>query len=226
MHEIIRKAREQSRNLLEHEAMQLFKNYGLPTPEYRFVSDKEQAAEAAEQLGFPIVLKIVSGDVLHKTDAGGVKVGLQTERDVIQAYDAIIDSVYKNVPTARIEGMLVVEQAPKGTECILGMVKDKQFGPALMFGLGGIFVEVLKDVSFRVLPLTQNDALEMIRETKAYKVLSGVRGEAAKDVEALSRAILNLAKLVEQNPEIQEIDANPVMVYEKGVLVLDARVII
>ncbi len=226
MHEIIRKAREQNRNLLEHEAMQLFKDYGLPTPEYRFVSDKEQAAEAAGQLGFPVVLKIVSQDVLHKTDAGGVKVGLQTEQDVTQAYDEIIDSVHKKVPNARIQGMLVVAQAPKGTECILGMVKDKQFGPALMFGLGGIFVEVLKDVSFRVLPLTQKDALEMIKETKAYKVLSGVRGEGAKDVEALSRAILNLAKLVEQNPEIQEIDANPVMVYEKGVLVLDARVII
>ncbi|MGI6486110.1 MAG: acetyl-CoA synthetase [Thermoanaerobacterales bacterium] len=226
MHELIIKAREGNRNLLEHEAMMLFKHYGLPTPEYELVRSKEQAAAAAEEIGFPVVLKVVSQDIIHKTDVGGVKIGLSSKQDVEKAYEAVMDSVYKNVPSARIEGMLIVEQAQKGTECILGMVKDKQFGPALMFGLGGVFVEVLKDVSFRVLPLTQTDALEMIKDTKAYKVLSGVRGEPAKDIRALSEAILSLAKLVEQNPSIKEIDVNPVIVYEKGVKVLDARVII
>ncbi|MEW6622640.1 MAG: acetate--CoA ligase family protein [Bacillota bacterium] len=225
MHEILKEAVVQRKNLLEPEAMQLFAAYNIPTPGFGLAKTKEEAASVAEAIGFPVVLKVVSPDILHKSDVGGVKVGLGDVGAVKKAYEEILDSVVQKVPEAEVAGVLVATQAPKGLECIIGMTKDPQFGPALMFGLGGIYVEVFKDISFRVLPLTQKDAEEMIAETKGYQLLKGIRGEEPKDINALVEVLLKVARMVEENPQIEEIDINPLVVYEKGVLALDARVI-
>ncbi|KKM09107.1 acetyl-CoA synthetase [Clostridiales bacterium PH28_bin88] len=226
MHGIITKALAEKRNLLEPEALQLLAEYGLPVPQFELARTKEEAVAAAEKIGYPVVLKIVSPDILHKSDVEGVKVGLATAGAVSGAFEEIINSASLKAKGARVEGVLVVANAPKGTECIVGMTKDPQFGPALMFGLGGIFVELLKDVAFRVLPLTREDAEEMIKETKGYQLLKGMRGQNPKDIPALKEFLLKMAALIEQNPEIQEIDVNPLLVFEQGLQVLDARVIL
>lgn len=226
MHDLISKAKADNRNLLEPEALRLFADHGLPVPDYKLVKTQEEAIEAARQIGFPVVLKIVSPDILHKSDAGGVKVGLSTAGETAAAFEEIMSNIEKKAPEAKIEGILVVGNAPGGTECIVGMTKDPQFGPALMFGLGGIYVELMKDVSFRVLPLTREDAEEMIKETKAYRLLKGLRGEAPGDIQALIDFLLKTASLIEKNPQIEEIDVNPLLVCETGVMILDARVIL
>ena len=177
-------------------------------------------------LGFPVVLKIVSPDILHKSDAGGVKVGLADAAAVSAAYRGMMAAVRAHVDAARIEGVLVAPSAPEGLECIVGMTRDPQFGPALMFGLGGVFVELLKDVSFRVLPVMRSDVEEMVREIRGWPLLQGLRGSGPRDVAAVVDFLVKTAALVEKNPEIREIDVNPLRVYERGVLALDVRVIL
>jgi acyl-CoA synthetase (NDP forming) len=183
---------------------------------------------AARRLGFPAVLKIVSPDILHKSDPGGVKVRLADEAAVAAAYRELMGNIARGASASRtrIEGVLVAPCAPEGLECIVGMTRDPQFGPALMFGLGGVFVELLKDVSFRVLPIKRSDAEEMVREIKGYPLLQGIRGSGPRDVQAVVDFLVKMARLVEENPEIREIDVNPLRVYEKGVLALDVRVIL
>lgn len=227
MDERIQAARTQGRSLLEPEAWALLADYGLPMPRHKVVHSAGQAAAAAAEIGFPVVLKIVSRDVLHKSDAGGVRVNLTDEAGVRDAYDGILESVATHVPGARTEGVLVCEMLPGGgVECIVGMIQDESFGPAIMVGLGGVFVEVLQDVSFRVLPLAREDALEMIRELKGYALLKGVRGQKPKDVNALADILLGVARLVEKNPEIRELDINPCIVYERGAMPVDARIML
>lgn len=227
MNERIRVALEEGRALLEPEAWALLMEYGLPMPRHRVAHSAGEAAEAAAEIGFPVVLKIVSRDVLHKSDAGGVRVNLATAAAVEAAYDGILESVGTRVPGARVEGVLVCEMLPTGgVECIVGMIRDASFGPAIMVGLGGVFVEVLKDVTFRVLPLTEADALAMIQELKGYALLGGVRGQKPKDVAALAKILLGVAKLVEENPEIRELDINPCIVYERGAVPVDARIML
>lgn len=226
MHDLISKAKADKRNLLEPDALRLFADYGLPVPDYKLVKTQEEALEAARQIGFPVVLKIVSPDILHKSDAGGVKLGLSTAGETAAAFKEIMSNIGKKASKAKVEGILVAGNAPGGTECIVGMTKDPQFGPALMFGLGGVFVELMKDVSFRVLPLTREDAENMIKETKACRLLKGLRGEAPGDIQALIDFLLKTASLIEKNPQIKEIDVNPLLVCETGVMILDARVIL
>ena len=226
MHERIATARAEGRNLLEHEAWALFGAYGIPVPRCRLAKTEEEAVRFAAEIGYPVVLKIVSPDILHKSDAGGVKVNLADEQSVRNAYTGILKNVYAYRQSARLEGILVSEMLPTGLETIIGMTQDVSFGPAFMFGLGGIFVEVLRDVSFRVLPLHKADALEMIREIKGYALLGGVRGEAKKDEEALADLIVKVAKMVEENPEIKELDINPCFVYSSGARPADARVML
>lgn len=226
MNKLISDAKSADRNLYEHEAWDLFRSYDIPAPSCCLVKSAQEAATAASEIGYPIVLKIVSRDILHKSDAGGVKVNITDEDGVRASYDEIISSVKAYKSDAEIEGILVCEMLKPGLEAIIGMTKDVSFGPTLMFGLGGIFVEVLKDVSFRVLPLTKADALEMIGEIKGKKLLQGVRGEKPKDVETLAELLLKVAKMIEENPEIKELDINPCFVYEQGVLPADARVMI
>ena len=225
MHRMIAKARSEKRNLLETEAQELFGDHGLPVPPFSLAKSEAEAVEAARRLGFPAVLKIVSPDILHKSDAGGVKVRLADEAAVSAAYREMMQDIGGRAQ-ARIEGVLVAPCAPEGLECIVGMTRDPQFGPALMFGLGGVFVELLKDVSFRVLPFERSDAEEMVREIRGYPLLQGLRGSGPCDVQALVDFLVKTARLVEMNPEIHEIDVNPLRVYKKGALALDVRVIL
>lgn len=226
MHEIIKRAKEEKRNLLEHEALELLNEYNITLPKYRLTKDADEAIEAAREIGYPVVLKIVSKDILHKSDIGGVKVGLNSDEDVIKAYKEIMRNVEENANGAEIEGILVVENAKKGLECIIGMVKDPQLGPALMFGLGGIFVEILKDVSFGLLPIDKEEAIEMIKGIKGYKLIEGYRGEKAKDINAIIELMMNVSRLIGENKEIKELDINPFFVYDEGLMIIDARIII
>jgi acyl-CoA synthetase (NDP forming) len=169
---------------------------------------------------------VVSPDVLHKTDAGGVKLSLNSEEEVGKAFDEIVSSVKSKEPSADIQGVSVQNMARPGTEVIIGMSKDPQFGPVLMFGLGGILVEVLKDVSFRIVPLVRRDAKEMIREIKGYPILEGYRGLEPADIGLLEEMLLKVSDFVESRPEIKELDINPIFAYSDGALAVDARVIL
>ncbi len=225
--EIIEKAlREGRRKLLEHEALYVVKHYGAEIAEADIAYTPEEAGEIAEKIGFPVVLKIVSPDISHKSDVGGVIVGVKTKEEAVEAAKKILGNVSKRAPNARITGILVQKMAPKGLEVIIGGLRDNIFGPVVMFGLGGIFVEVLRDVSFRVAPITLNDALEMMNEIKSAKLLEGYRGQPPVDKEALAKTIIAVAKLLEENPEIDSIDLNPVIAYPDKALVVDARIIL
>ena len=225
--EVIDKARSQGRAVLsEIESKQVLEEAGIPVARARLASTAKEAAQAAESLGFPVVLKIVSPDVTHKSDVGGVKLGLRSAKEVEAAFGEIVASVKQRQPDARIEGVAVQKMAAPGTEVIVGMSKDPQFGPVLMFGLGGVFVEVLKDVPFRIVPLEPRDARQMVREIKGFPVLEGVRGQEPADLEALEKLILKLSEFVEAHPEIDELDLNPVFAYKAGALAVDARIVI
>ncbi len=226
MYEAIARALKEKRNLLEPEALKLFTDFGLPVPQYKFARTLEEAVAASAEIGYPVVLKIVSAGIIHKADVGGVKVHLESDRAVEAAFVEIRKNAEQKAPGAAVEGILVSRHIGSGLECIVGMTRDPQFGPAIMYGLGGIFVEVLKDVSFRILPLTGVDAESMIKETKSYQLLQGIRGEKPKDMPALIDFLLKTSALIEQNPEIRELDINPIAILEKGVLALDARVLL
>jgi acetyl-CoA synthetase (ADP-forming) len=171
-------------------------------------------------------LKVVSPDIIHKSDVGGVFVNIKSTEEVKDAYVQIMENARKNAPKAKIEGVLIQEMAPPGTEVIVGSTKDPQFGPAIMFGLGGIFVEVLKDVTFRIAPITEDDASEMMREVKAYPLLMGYRKIPPSDLKAISNILLSTSRLVMDHMEIKEMDLNPIIVYEKGAKTVDARIIL
>jgi len=225
--DIIQTAKKDGRTALnEVESKQLLKAAGIKTTEIKLAATREEAIAAAKKLGFPAVLKIVSPDILHKSDIGGVKLNLNSDGEVGKAYDDIIDAAKKHDPKARIEGVSVQPMAKPATEVIVGMSKDDQFGPVLMFGLGGILVEILKDVSFRIVPLTRRDAREMIHEIKAYPVLEGYRGQEPADIEALENLLLKVSDFVEKHPDIKEMDLNPVFAYKDGAIAVDARIIL
>ncbi|MFQ5831444.1 MAG: acetate--CoA ligase family protein [Candidatus Thorarchaeota archaeon] len=231
---IFKTAREEGRTfVLEHEAKDIMKAYGIPIPPYDTASTADEAVEKSKKIGFPVVLKILSKDVLHKSDAGGVKINLQNADEVRKAFTEIMENAkaYGNKEGIQVDlskGVFISDFADTGTEVIVGVTRDPQFGHALMFGLGGVFVEVLKDVTFRLIPLAEIDAREMIREIKAAKILDGIRGQAPRDVDALVKVIMAVSRMMEENPDISELDCNPVFLYEKGkgVLVVDARILI
>jgi acyl-CoA synthetase (NDP forming) len=225
--QVIESARSQGRTILtEIESKQILAEAGIPVAMAQLAKSADEAAQLAEKAGFPAVLKIVSPEITHKSDIGGVKVGLASAAEVRQAFDDIIAAAKKAEPKARIDGVAVQKMAPTGTEVIVGMSKDPQFGPVLMFGLGGIFVEVLKDVAFRIVPLEPRDARQMVREIKGFAVLEGVRGQPAADLAAIEKLILKLSEFVEAHPEIEELDLNPVFAYADGVIAVDARIVI
>lgn len=225
--EVIDSARSQGRTVLtEIESKQILADAGIPVAAAQLATTADEAARLAEKAGFPAVLKIVSPEITHKSDIGGVKVGLGSAEEVKKAFDEIVAAARKAEPKARIDGVAVQKMAPAGTEVIVGMSKDPQFGPVLMFGLGGIFVEVLKDVAFRIVPLEPRDARQMVREIKGFPVLEGVRGQAPADLAALEGLILKLSEFVDAHPEIEELDLNPVFAYADGVIAVDARIVI
>jgi acetyl-CoA synthetase (ADP-forming) len=218
--------KEKRKFLLEPEAKNVCIKYGIPVTKFEVAKNETEAAKYAEQIGYPVVLKIVSPDIIHKSDVGGVIVGLKTAKDVRNAYKQILRNVKRHKRDAKIAGILIQEMAPSSTEIIVGAIKDPQFGPALMFGLGGIFVEVLKDVTFRIAPITKDEACEMITEVKAYPLLRGYRNMPPADVEAIVNILLNASRLIMDHQEIKELDLNPIMVYKKGAKTVDARIIL
>jgi acyl-CoA synthetase (NDP forming) len=224
---IIYQAKKEGRKaLLEPEAKLICIDYGIPVTKFKVASNETQAAEYANEIGYPVVLKIVSPDIIHKSDAGGVMVNLKNASDVQKAYGKILENVKKYNANAKIVGVLVQEMAPQSTETIVGAIKDPQFGQTIMFGLGGIFVELLKDVNFRIAPITKDDAKEMITQLKAYPLLKGFRNSPPADIDALISILLSTSRLVMENPEIKELDLNPVLAYQSGAKTVDARIIL
>jgi acetate---CoA ligase (ADP-forming) subunit beta len=225
--EILAKAAKEKRSLLtEIESKEWLKAARIPVVETRLATSKKEAMEIAAKLGFPVVMKIVSPDVAHKSDAGGVKLSIQNATQAGRAYSEILANIKKHYPKAKITGITVQKMAKQGIEIIIGMTKDAQFGPVIMFGLGGILVEVLKDVSFRIVPMTKRDASEMIAEIKGYPILKGYRGQDPADIPYLEDLIVKVSEFVDKNPEIKELDLNPVFAYKDGALAVDARIIL
>jgi acyl-CoA synthetase (NDP forming) len=225
--EILRQARKKNRtNLNEIESKEIIKSAGIPIVEAKLARTKAEAVSLSKKIGFPVVLKIVSSDVVHKSDSGGVRLGLANASQVSKAYSEILSAIRKNYSKAKIEGISVQKMAHPGIEVIIGMTKDEQFGPVLMFGLGGIMVEVLKDVSFRIVPLTKRDANQMIKEIKGYPLLEGYRGQETADIPFLEALMLKVSDFIDKNPEIKELDLNPVFAYKDGAVAVDARVIL
>ena len=217
---------EGRKNLLETEARELLSVYGVALPPARLAKTPEEAGKAAAALGFPVALKIVSPEIVHKSDAGGILLNLADEAAVREGFAKVVANASRVSDKGKILGVLVAPMAKKGQECIIGMIRNPQFGAVVMFGLGGIFVEVLKDVSFRVAPLSDLDLEEMIHEIKGYPLLGGVRGQKPKDTAILRDVLRRVAQMATDHPEIMEVDINPIIVHEQGASVVDARVII
>jgi acetyltransferase len=214
--------------LLPHEAAEVVRAYGVDAPDMRVATSEREAVDHAEELGYPVVLKVVSPDILHKTDIGGVVLNLESAEEVRSAYRGIVARVSRHMPHARIHGVLIYSMAPQGREMIIGMNRDIQFGPLIMFGLGGIYVNFLRDVSFALTPLSKGEVEEMIRGTRAYTLLRGIRGEPPADLDALKEVILRVGQLSVDFPEIVELDINPLMVYEegRGCIAVDVKLIL
>ncbi len=227
LQKITNRAKGEGRTLLtEIESKELIKQAGINVSETRLAVSRDEAMSISKEIGFPVVLKIASADVVHKSDAGGVKLGIKTSKQAGKAYDDITENIRKEYPQSAIQGVSVQKMARPGVEVIIGMSKDEQFGPVLMFGLGGIMVEVLKDVSFRIVPLAKRDATEMIREIKGHPLLEGYRGQEKVDVLYLEDLLLKVSDFVEQNPEIKELDLNPIFAYSDGAVAVDARIVL
>ncbi len=206
----------------------LLEAYQIPVVQGKSASNSEEAVSAAETLGFPVAMKVISPDILHKSDAGALRLNLKSSEEVQKAYETVLENSLKYKPDAKIEGVLIEMMAPKGIEIIVGMRRDAQFGPLMMFGLGGIYVELFTDIAFRIAPFSRRTAREMIRETKAGTLLAGLRGQKPTDEDAVVDVILRLAQLSMDYPQIEEIEINPLMVLEKGkgAVALDARAIL
>ncbi len=211
----------------EHQARKILEEYGLSFPEYRMAENQDEALQFAEEIGYPIALKIISEDILHKSDAGCVKLGLNSKDEVRKLFDEIIANAEKFKKNAKITGVLVsAMDTEEGVEIIIGALKNQTFGPTVAFGIGGIFVELLKDVSFRICPIDETDADEMIRETQGFPVLTGIRGGEPVDLKSVRKTLLDVSKLLLENPQISQLDLNPIKVHKIGLSVLDARMIL
>ncbi|WEU40642.1 MAG: acetate--CoA ligase family protein [Candidatus Odinarchaeum yellowstonii] len=213
--------------LTEDESKTILREMSIPFPEYEVVSSAEEAAEAAERVGYPIVMKIVSPDIIHKSDYGGVMLNLNNKREVIEGYNKILSNISKKAPGAKIRGVMIYKMASKGiVELLIGVSFDEQFGHTITVGLGGVFVELLKDISIRLIPISNLEAEEMLKELKAYSILTGFRGSAKADIDSIKQTLIKVSDLIIENPEILELDLNPVIVYEQGLTVIDARIIL
>jgi len=223
---IISAQKQRRRALLEPEAKEICIAYGIPTPAFRVAHTPSEAASLAEEVSFPVVLKVISENILHKTEAGGVILSLISKEQVEVAYEQLLSNVRGYNANSRIDGVLVQHMAPRGVEVIVGGLRDNQFGPTVLFGLGGIFVEVLKDASFRIAPMTNLDTRQMIREIRSYPILKGVRGQPPSDEDAITDILQGTSRMLLENPKILQIDLNPVVVYGKGATVVDARIVL
>lgn len=220
------KVAETTKVLNEVDSKAMLNAAGIPVVETRFARTMKEAVAISKEFGFPVALKVMSAEVIHKSDAGGVKLKLENGSQVEKAYAAMMASVKAMYPKAKIDGVSVQKMARPGVEVIVGMSKDPQFGPVLMFGLGGVLVELLKDVAFRIVPVSEFDAAEMIREIKGFPMLTGFRGSEPADLKALEKLIVSVSDFVEKNPQVKELDLNPVFAYKDGVVAVDARVVL
>ncbi len=224
---IFDQVRKEGRSILtEFESKKILKQAGISVVETRLAETQKEAVQLSQKIGFPVALKIASPDVIHKSDSGGVKLSLNSAAEVKKAYDEILKKVKKHYPRAAIHGVSVQKMVRPGTEIIVGTSKDPQVGPVIMFGLGGIFVELLKDVSFRIIPVERRDAEEMIHEIKGYPLLQGFRGAEPASISAIVETILKISRLVEENPQIKELELNPVIAYRNKAVAVDARIIL
>lgn len=222
---IVDAARAADRTLLsEVEAKAMLAEHGLPVTDTRLAASVDEAVAIANELGYPVALKVVADEITHKTDVGGVELGIADADELRAAAARIHNAAAAAAPGVSPEGLSVQPMAAPGTEVILGITQDQQFGPVLMFGLGGVFVEVLKDVAFRVVPLEPRDAHEMIREIQGFAVLEGFRGSAPADLAALEQMLLQLSAFAEAHPEVAELDMNPVFARADGAVAVDARI--
>jgi len=208
--------------LTEFESKNLLKEIGIPIPEQELATTKEETIAVAKKIGFPVVLKLMAEDIVHKSDTGAVKLNINNEAEIANAYDELM-----KIPSQSEKSISVQKMADEPiTELIIGMTTDAQFGPALMFGIGGILVELLEDVSFRIAPITEYDAREQIHEIKGFPILDGYRGKPKADLDAIVNTLLKISDLVIKHEEINEMDLNPVFIYENGLVCVDARIIL
>jgi acyl-CoA synthetase (NDP forming) len=208
--------------LTEFESKELLKEIGIPIPKQELTSTKEETVKAAKNIGFPVVLKLMAEDIVHKSDTGAVKLNIKDETEVKKAFEELM-----KIKSQTDKKISVQQMASEPiTELIIGMTTDAQFGPALMFGIGGILVELLEDVSFRIAPITEFDAKEMIREIKGFPILDGYRGKPKADLNAIVDTLMKVSDLVTKHEDIHEMDLNPVFIYNKGLICVDARIIL
>ncbi len=221
--EIIKKKIDSDETVLtEFESKELLEEIGIQVPAQKLTASKEETVKAAEEIGLPVVMKLMAEDIVHKSDTGAVKLNIKTTEEVEIAYDELM-----NIPTQKAKRISVQKMADEPiTELIIGMTTDPQFGPALMFGIGGILVELLEDVSFRIAPVTEYDCREMIKEIKGFPILDGYRGKPKADINAIVDVLMKISDLVIKYEEINELDLNPVFIYEKGLICVDARIIL
>ncbi|AMM54390.1 acetate--CoA ligase family protein [Pyrococcus kukulkanii] len=215
--------------MVEYEAKQVLKAYGLPVPEEKLAKTLDEALKYAKEIGYPVAMKLMSPQILHKSDAKVVMLNIKNEEELKKKWEEIHENAKKYNPNAEILGVLIAPMLKPGREVIIGVTEDPQFGHAIMFGLGGIFVEILKDVTFRLVPITEKDARKMITEIKAYPILAGARGEEPADIDAIVDMLLKVSQLVDELKDyIKEMDLNPVFVYNKGegAVIVDARIIL
>ena len=221
--ELLKKKLETGQTVLtEFESKELLSGIGIPIPSQKIAKTKEETIAAAEEIGYPVVLKLMAEDVVHKSDTGAVKLNIKSKEEVEQAFNDLMKIQAQSEKLISIQKMA----SEPITELIIGMTTDAQFGPALMFGIGGILVELLEDVSFRIAPITEYDAKEMIHEIKGFPILDGYRGKPKADIDAIVDALLKISDLVVKNEEIFEMDLNPVFIYDKGISCVDARIIL
>ena len=227
MNQIISAALDKGRvQLNEVEAKQLLASAGVPVAQTQLAKTADEAVSAAEDIGYPVVMKIVSPEIAHKSDVGGVVIGVENSDEVRSVFAEINRSVADKAPQAEIDGIAIQAMVPQGTEIIVGSTTDAQFGPVMMFGLGGVFVEILEDVAFRVVPLEAKDASDIVREIKGFPLLDGARGREKADLNSLENLILKVSNLVDENPEIAELDLNPIFAYSDGVVAVDAHIVL
>ncbi|MFW9829969.1 MAG: acetate--CoA ligase family protein [Promethearchaeota archaeon] len=208
--------------LTEFESKELLKELGIAIPEQRLTSSEKETISAAEEIGFPVVLKLMAEDIIHKSDTGAVKLNIKNEAELKKSFDELM-----NIPSQKQKLISVQKMANEPiTELIIGMGTDAQFGPYVMFGVGGILVELLEDVSFRIAPITEYDAKEMIHEIKGFPLLDGYRGKPKADLNAIVETLLKISELVTKYEDINEMDLNPVFIYNKGLVCVDARIIL
>jgi acyl-CoA synthetase (NDP forming) len=219
-------AYQSSRDVLTvEESRKVMELSGIPINSSELATTEDDAVRIANQIGYPLVLKIVSPQVIHKTEVGGVVINVSSEEEVRKVYNELIDRTKEKIPDAVIDGILI-EEMVKGTELIVGTTEDPQFGPMIMFGVGGIFVEVYKDVSFRLVPITNGDAKDMLTEIKGKALLNGVRGLPQADAEQLTKILMKVSELVTTYPEIKEMDINPLIITKDGAIAADARIVL